>query len=115
VRFLVLTGKAPAGWPTPVIAAGESDILFPAAAIESDFAYTAHHPIAEAYRAYNPMPYDAATTAMAAMLYAVHPKEAYFKLSDGNLIAPPDQKDRILSTYIELASAKPVDRSPKKT
>jgi hypothetical protein len=115
VRFLLLTGKAPAGWPTPVITAAESDILFPAAAIEKDFAYTAHHPIAEAYRAYKPMPYDAATTAMAAMLYAVHPNEAYFKLSDGNLIAPPDQKDRILKTYIELASAKPVERTTKKT
>jgi hypothetical protein len=114
VRFLVLTGKAPAGWPTPVIIAGDSDILFPAAAIENDFAYAPHHPIAEAYRAYKPMPYDAPTTAMAAVLHAVRPNESYFKLSDGNLIAAPDQKDRILKTYTELASAKPVDRTPKK-
>jgi len=106
VRFLVVTGKAPARWPTAVVVAAESDILFPASSIEKDFGYTAHHPIAEAYRAYKPMPYDAPTTAMASVLHAVRPNES--------LIAQPEQKDRILQTYIELASAKPVDRAPKK-
>jgi hypothetical protein len=114
VRSLLLTEKAPAGWPTPVIVAGESDILFPASSIEKDFAYTDHHPIAEAYRAYRPMPYDAPTTAMAAVLQAIRPNENYFNLSEGKLITPFDQKDRILQTYIELASARPVERSPKK-
>jgi hypothetical protein len=114
VRFLVLAGKALVGWPTPVIVAGDSDILFPASSIENDFAYTDHHPIAEAYRAYKAMPYDAPTTAMSAALYAVRPNEGYFKVSDGQLIALPEQRDRILKTYIELATAKPVDRTPKK-
>jgi len=43
---------------------------------------------------------------MASVLHAVRPNES--------LIAQPEQKDRILQTYIELASAKPVDRAPKK-
>ena len=44
---------------------------------------------------------------MAAVLYAVRPNEGYFSTAQ-KLTALPDQKDRILKTYIELASAKPV-------
>ena len=78
------------------------------------------------------MPYDAPTWAMTAMLYAVRPKEGYFKLSepgtitvlddgrttfqpsaDGkhrHLILDSEQKERIIKTYTEIASAKPVPR-----
>jgi hypothetical protein len=114
VRFLV-TSIPVAEWPTPIIAAGPeagSDILFPAAAIENDF--TAPHPIADAYNAYQPMPYDAPTAGMAAMLYAARPDGGYFNVAERKLIVAPGQKDRILKTYIELASAKPAERSPKK-
>jgi hypothetical protein len=62
------------------------------------------------------MPYDAPSAAMAAMLYAVHPSDGYFTLSgSGNirsLLLDPAQKERIIRTYIELASAKPVPRKP---
>ena len=90
------------------------------------------NPIADAYRAWRPMPYDAPSWAMAASLYAVRPNEGYFKLSgpgtiqvhdDGGtsftasdqgrhqyLVNEPEQKDRILRAYVELASAKPVPR-----
>ncbi len=123
-------------WPTPIIFAGSeigAAIPFPAASIDKDFAYSPIHPIAAAYRAYKPMPYDAPTTDMAAILYAAHPKETYFKLSepgeiaiggDGKcsfkpsaagkqrqLVLDPEQKDRILKIYTEYASAKPVARS----
>ncbi len=122
VRLLVLAGSAAkdpvADWPTPVAFAGAeagSDILFPASAIEKDFAYAPHHPIADAYRAFKPMPYDAPTTCMAAVLYAVRPNDGYFELTaDKRLVAAPGQTDRILATYIELASAQPVERRPKK-
>ena len=89
----------------------------------------------DAYRAHKPMPYDAGTWDLAAILYAVRPQENYFKLSapgtisvndDGRtvftpsaggthryLIADPAQHERVLKTYVEIASAKPVPRAPR--
>ena len=73
--------------------------------------------------------------ALAAALYTVRPQENYFKtsaagtisvLDDGRtqftptadgkhryLIFDPDQKDRILQAYVELASTKQVPRAPR--
>lgn len=127
-----------AEWPTPIFAAGDElgrELAFPGASIEKDFARSQAHPVADAYRAYRTMPYDAPSWAMAAALYAVRPQEGYFKLSepgtitvsdDGRLkLAPssggkhrylvfdPAQKERILKTYTEVASAKPVPRLPR--
>jgi hypothetical protein len=81
------------------------------------------------------MPYDASTTAMAAVLYAVRAKDNPFQLSqpgsisvldDGRtkftasasgkhrfLIVDPAHKSAIQQTYIEIASAKPVPRAPR--
>jgi hypothetical protein len=78
------------------------------------------------------MPYDTPTWDMTAVLYAVRPKEGYFKLSDPGtitvsddgrtmftaspdgkhqyLILDPAQKERIISTFVEISSAKPVPR-----
>jgi hypothetical protein len=54
---------------------------------------------------------------MAAVLYAVHPDGGYFKLSGTgqlrSLVFDPEQKERIIRTYIEMASAKPVPRKPR--
>jgi hypothetical protein len=91
--------------------------------------------VVDAYRAYKPMPYDAPTWDMTAVLYAVRPQEGYFRLSspgaisvldDGRtrftpapegkhryLILDPTQKERIVKTYTEIASAKPVQRAPR--
>jgi len=127
-----------AEWPTPIVAAGAEIGLgapFPAASIDRDFAWSPTHPIAEAYRAYRPMPYDAPTWAMAALLYAVQPAANFFQLSDRGaitvlddgrtqfaaspagqhryLILDPAQKDRILGTYTGIAGAKPVERKKK--
>jgi hypothetical protein len=127
-----------AEWPTPIVAAGDeigAALLFPASSIENDFAWAPAHPIVDAYRAYKPMPYDAKTSAMAALLYAVRPEENYFKLSepgtisaldDGGvkftpspegkhryLILDPSQKERVIKAYTDLASAKPVPRQPR--
>jgi len=131
--------KVLAGWSVPIVAAGYeigADLRFPGASIDKDFAWSQAHPVADAYRAYRPMPYDAPSSAMAAMLYAVRPKENYFKLSepgtiivsdDGRtsfapsengrhryLILDPAQKERIVRTYTEIASAKPVERKMRK-
>jgi hypothetical protein len=112
--------KVLAGWPTPIVMVsreiGEA-LPFPGESIEKDFAWSTAHPVVDAYRAYQPMPYDAPSWAMAAVLYAVHPDGGYFKLSGTgqprSLVFDPDQKERIIRTYIEMASAKPVPRKPR--
>lgn len=122
-----------ADWPTPIVAAGVevgSALEFPGSSIDKQFAQAVpDNPVADAYRAYKPMPYDAPSGAMTTALYAARPQEGYFKLSGagtikvdeqgrtsfmpaekGNhryLITDPAQKDKILSAYVELASAKP--------
>jgi hypothetical protein len=147
VRFLTIlpdasdienTRKLLAEWPGPVVvvdAAIGDNILYPASSIETGFAWTQAHPVVDAYKAYRPMPYDAPTAALAAVLYAVRPQENYFKLSepgtatmlDGGklkltasaegkhrqLTFDPDQKERILKVYTEVVSAKPVPRMPR--
>jgi len=113
--------KVFAEWPTPIVMVGREigeALPFPGDSIEKDFAWSTSHPVVEAFRAYQPMPYDAPSYAMAAMLYAVHPNDGYFKISgSGNrrdLIFDPEQKERIIRTYIEMASAKPVPRKPRR-
>jgi inosine-uridine nucleoside N-ribohydrolase len=125
-----------AEWPTPIIAAGAeigATVEFPGASIDKQFAQnTPENPVADAYRAYKQMPYDAPSWAMAAALYGARPKEGYFKESapgvikvdaqgrtsfapsdKGNhryLIFDPAQKEKILTAYVDLASAKPEER-----
>jgi len=124
-----------AEWPTPIVVSGNEVGLalpFPASSIEKDFAWSQAHPVVDAYRAYKPMPYDAPSWAMTAVLYAIRPQEGYFKLSepgtvtvldDGRtrftasaggkhryLVADPAQKDRVIQTYTDIASLKPAGR-----
>jgi len=132
VRLLCLTetgmqadaaaaAKVLADWPTPAVTVGREigeALPFPGGSIARDFAYASDHPIAEAYRASQAMPYDAPSWAMAAMLYAVHPGDGYFKVSGsaqrGSLVFDREQKERIIKAYIEMASAKPVPRKPRR-
>jgi inosine-uridine nucleoside N-ribohydrolase len=150
VRYLVISGggfpggdiaaarKLLAEWPGPLVFSGPevgASLPYPAESIEKDFAWSPNHPVADAYRAYKQMPYDAPSWDMTAVLYAIRPKENYFKLSepgaiavldDGRtkftpsatglhryLIADPAQKEKILKVYIEIASAKPVVRQSR--
>jgi inosine-uridine nucleoside N-ribohydrolase len=125
--------KVFAEWPTPIVVSGHeigASMEFPGASIDKEFAATPNHPVADAYRAWKPTPYNTPTFAMAAALYAARPREGYFKVSepgvitvqdDGQmsfaasaggkhryLIADPAQKEKVIQTYVELASAKPV-------
>ena len=71
-------------WPGEIVLSGFEigrSMLFPAAAIEHDFAYTRDHPVAEAYRNYMKMPYDRPTWDLTAALYAIRPDSGYFGLS----------------------------------
>ena len=128
-----------AEWPTPIVASGYEvgeALLFPASSIENDFSWSPAHPVVDAYRAYKAMPYDAPSWDMTAVLYAVRPEAGYFKLSepgtisvlsDGStrfstsaggkhryLILDPARKENIIKTYIEIASAKPLPKQPRR-
>jgi hypothetical protein len=122
-----------AEFPAPIVYCGKDvgDALpYPGASIAKDFAWAeGHHPVCDAYTAYKPMPYDAPSYDLAAALYAVHPESGLFALSEpGALAIAPGggkvrsmlvetrRKDKIIETYVELASAKPLPpavRRPK--
>jgi mono/diheme cytochrome c family protein len=123
--------KLLADWPGQIVFAGLElgDVLFPGASIDTDFAWAPHHPVADAYRGYKSMPYDAPTRAMAAVLYSAAGDQSYFRVSepgivtvldDGTtqfklsangkhryLILEPEQKQRVTETYVKLSSAQP--------
>jgi hypothetical protein len=124
-----------AEWPTRIVAAGAevgAALPYPGATLDEDFGWSPAHPIADAYRALKPMPYDAPTAALAAVLFAVHPDDGYFKLSepgtitvldDGRtkftpgangkhqyLVVDPAQKDRVIKEYRDMASVKPTPK-----
>jgi inosine-uridine nucleoside N-ribohydrolase len=119
-------------WPGPVVASGfeiGKVILYPAVSIENDFAYVDHHPVADAYRNYQKMPYDRPTWDLTSVLYAVRPDRDYFSLSppgrirvnaEGQttfepaaggthryLVVSETQKARTLEALVQLASQPP--------
>ncbi len=131
---VVAARKVFAEWPTPIYSVSAevgAAIPFPGASIDKDFVtVNPDHPLIAAYRAYKPMPYDTPAPAMVATLYAARPKEGYFKVSDPGTIAirsdghaaftpspqgthycltaDPEKRDKVVQTWVELASAKPV-------
>lgn len=147
VKLLVVVDSGEAGnagalrqvladWPGAVVLLprelGEA-VPYPAVSIENDFTWAPRHPIVEAYRAYRPMPYDAPSYDLAAMVYAVRPESGMFKLSEPGAIQitengsmhfaagggthrrmelDPVRKEEIRKSFIDLCSAKPVVRRP---
>jgi len=122
VRTLVLTAPVDsrllAEWPGPAIVVAEElgqSLSCPASSIEQDFSWTTNHPLVDAYRSAKEMPYDAPASAMAAVLYAAHPDEGYFKLSEPQgkqrqLFADASQKERVIQAYRQAVSTKPPER-----
>jgi inosine-uridine nucleoside N-ribohydrolase len=83
-----------ARWPTPIVASGfeiGEAVLFPGRSIESDFGYVDYHPLCDAYRAYDQMPYDRPTWDLTSVLYAVRPDRGYFGLSQPGAIEVDDK------------------------
>jgi hypothetical protein len=77
--------KVFAEWPGPVFYSGPdvgAALMFPGARLDMAFSWTEAHPVADAYRAFKTMPYDAPLHDLAALHYAVHPDSGFFKLSD---------------------------------
>ena len=81
-------------WPTPVVASGweiGEAVKYPAVSIEQDYNYVKHHPVADSYRHYKPMPYDRQTWDLTSVLYAVRPERGYFGLSEAGTIVVDDE------------------------
>jgi purine nucleosidase len=81
-------------WPGEIVVSGfeiGEALLFPAAAIEKNFGWTADHPVAEAYRNYKKMPYDRQTWDLTAAMYGVRPDAGYFGLSPRGRITSDDK------------------------
>jgi hypothetical protein len=129
IKYLVIAGhggsdaaasrKVLEEWPTPIVVASDEIakvIDFPGSSIDKEFAAAnPDNPVADAYRAWDPKLGNAPALAASAALYAGRPKEGYFTLSDAgpkrqNLSVNPAQKDKVVQTLVELASAKPVIR-----
>ncbi len=119
-------------WPTPITWSGfEIGIAapYPATSIDRDYAYVPHHPLAEAYRLYEPPPHNRPTWDLTAALYAVCPDDGYFDLSppgivhvenDGftrfeptatgrqrYLILKESQRSRLVEALVQLSSQPP--------
>jgi hypothetical protein len=144
VKMLVISGDLPdpassrrllAEWPTRIVLCGTDvgDALpFSGASVDKDFAWSPAHPVADAYRAFQKMPYDTPSQDLAAVYYAVHPDSDFFHLSEPGTIEIADdgrskfrpnpdgkqrqltldaaQKDSLIRTLVEITSAKPVPR-----
>ena len=121
-----------AEWPTPIVLVGAdvgAALEFPGASIDKEFAQVVpDHPIADAYRAYRKMPYDAPSTALAAALFAARPADDFTLSAPGTiaiddagrtsftpaekgthrcLTADPQKKEAIVQSFVALASARP--------
>ena len=118
-------------WPTPIVVSPfelGASTTYPAARIGTDFRYIQDHPLADAYRAYQRMPYDEPLWDPTAALYAVRPGAGHFDLApEGRvtvsdkgittfsagggrsrlLSASPEQRARIVETVAALVSQPP--------
>ena len=119
-------------WPTAIVFSGLEigmAVTFPAESIEQDFAYVPHHPLAEAYMLYEPLPHSRPAWDLTSVLYAVRPDDGYFDLSPPGrvhvasngatslepdpagphryLILTPEQQIRLREALVQLASQPP--------
>jgi len=126
-----------ARWPSPMVWSGfeiGEALPYPSTSILRDFAYVAHHPVAEAYVLHQPPPHNRPTWDLSSVLAAVYLDRGYFDESppgtvtvepDGAtrfdsdpagrhryLILRADQKPRVIEAMVQLASQPPGNLSP---
>ena len=104
-------------------------IQYPGSSVQNDFNWTKWHPLVEAYKVYQKMPYDRPTWDPTAVLYAVEPTAGFFGLSErGNVTVTPKgcthfqasptgncryltvtdaQRKKILDFFTEIAPKRP--------
>jgi inosine-uridine nucleoside N-ribohydrolase len=83
-----------AEWPTPIVVSPfelGAQTTYPAARLDRDFRYVPDHPLADAYRAYQKMPYDEPLWDPTAALYAVRPDAGYFTLGPEGRVTVNDK------------------------
>ncbi len=81
-------------WPTPVVVSGYEvgrHLMFPGASIEQDYGYVLHHPLVDAYKVWDKVPYDPSTYDLTSVLYAVRPDAGYFGLSQAGRVIVEDE------------------------
>lgn len=85
-------------WPTPAVWSGAeigNAVLFPAKAVDNDFAYVPRHPVRESYQLFNPTPHERPCYDLTSVLQAVWPDRDYFALSGpGQVEVLPDSFTR---------------------
>lgn len=121
-------------WPTPVVASPFElgiQTCYPATSIENDFGWAPLHPVVEAYKAYQPMPYDRPMWDPTALLYAVE-GDKWFTVSPKGKVAVegegstlftedeagdrqylsvnPEQAKAIVDYFVKVISAKPKNK-----
>ena len=103
-------------------------LVVPGAEIDKAFDWAPANPVADAYRAFKPMPYDAPAHDLAAVHYALQPGSGFFTLSEPGTLAvaddgsvkfttgagnvrritvDPAKKTECLAALVALATAKP--------
>lgn len=122
-------------WPTPIVFSGFEigiAVPYPAVSIEQDYGYVPHHPLADAYRLYEPPPHNRPTWDLTSVLHAVFPERGYFDVSPAGTVTVEDdaytrfeataagqrrylkltelQIPRVTEALVQLASQPPQER-----
>ncbi|MGC9971003.1 MAG: nucleoside hydrolase [Bryobacteraceae bacterium] len=117
VKDIPAAKKLFAEWPTPIVVSPfelGASTTYPAARLDPDFRYIQDHPLADAYRAYQRMPYDEPLWDPTAALYAVRPDAGYFDLSPEGRVTVDDKGITTFSAgggRTRLLRASPVQRA----
>jgi hypothetical protein len=80
-------------WPSPILYCGRDvgeALPFPGGTLDRAFAWAPAHPIADAYRAFKAMPYDAPAHDLAAVHAAVYPASGFFSTSEEGSLTVDD-------------------------
>jgi hypothetical protein len=115
-------------WPTALVLAEVPELVFPGAELEGRLAWSANHPVRDAYQAFQKMPYDAPLQSAAAVLHAVRPESDLLApsapgviqvMDDGRVRHSPGEgnhrmlrvlaarRDAAIQAMIEMISAQP--------
>lgn len=93
VKDIPAAKKVFAQWPTKLVTSPFEvgiAINYPATSIENDFQWAPLHPMVEAYKSYQKMPYDRPTWDLTSVLYAVE-GPSYFGVSPAGRISVTDK------------------------
>lgn len=133
IKDIPAAKKIATAWPTPIVWSGFEigiSVAYPHESIEQDYGYVEHHPLAEAYVAYNPPPHNRPTWDLTSVLYGIRPGREYFGLSQPGRVTVADdglttfeqatsgphrylkltdeQKIRVTATLVGLSSQPPL-------